>query len=228
MLFLAATTTGMSIQASAYYEEDNEDYYSDDRRSGYSEQENSYYGDNSYSSDSSYGDMYSKYPTKDKKEVCKYGPFKGFYVIDKKFCDVKPPQPPNPPIDEQILCEECFKYWLHFLNRLQAANFVNAFADAINDLRFGETGCTGPTADEDCLPVINPVSTPNISQLAQLYEICEALFALFDEENVTFDELETEVRGGISGQPQEQVLIGLIECLENSWYPVAFPTTNSV
>jgi hypothetical protein len=42
--------------------------------------------------------MYSKYPTKDKKFVCKEGPFKGFFVVKPKFCDIiLPIGPPGPP-----------------------------------------------------------------------------------------------------------------------------------
>ena len=45
--------------------------------------ENSY---DSYYSDSSYGDAYSKYPTEDKTYECRTGPFEGFFVSSVEFC----------------------------------------------------------------------------------------------------------------------------------------------
>jgi hypothetical protein len=45
--------------------------------------ENSY---DSYYSDSSYGDAYSKYPTEDKNYECRTGPFEGFFVSSVEFC----------------------------------------------------------------------------------------------------------------------------------------------
>ena len=45
--------------------------------------ENSY---DSYYSDSSYGDSYSKYPTEDKNYECRTGPFEGFFVSSVEFC----------------------------------------------------------------------------------------------------------------------------------------------
>ena len=45
--------------------------------------ENSY---DSYYSDSSYGDSYSKYPTEDKNYECRTGPFEGFFTSSVEFC----------------------------------------------------------------------------------------------------------------------------------------------
>jgi hypothetical protein len=40
-------------------------------------------------SQSSYGDTYSEYKTKDKKYECRTGPFEGFFVSSVEFCDAK-------------------------------------------------------------------------------------------------------------------------------------------
>ena len=39
--------------------------------------------------------------------------------------------------DPQIACEECFKFWLHFLTPDQVRVFLNALIDAINFENFG-------------------------------------------------------------------------------------------
>ena len=36
-----------------------------------------------------YYDIYSKYPTEDKKYECQTGPFEGFFVSSVEFCDTK-------------------------------------------------------------------------------------------------------------------------------------------
>jgi hypothetical protein len=77
------------------------DYGMDDARQNY---DLYYNGEETYSqvdpyqqSYDSYEEMYSKYPTKDKKFVCEEGPFKGFFVVKPKFCDVElPPGPAGP------------------------------------------------------------------------------------------------------------------------------------
>jgi hypothetical protein len=74
----------------------------------YSLNNEEYYNEELYSYDDSYNnDMYSKYPTKDKKFECEEGPFTGFFVSDPIFCDVElpagsqgpqgPPGLPGPP-----------------------------------------------------------------------------------------------------------------------------------
>jgi hypothetical protein len=52
------------------------------------ENDYSYNNSNSYS-DSSYGDSYSQYPTKDKPYECRTGPFEGFFTSSVEFCDAK-------------------------------------------------------------------------------------------------------------------------------------------
>src|SRR5918995_6240839 len=69
---LAAITNSNSALAQSY---------------GY-ENDYSYNNSNSYS-DSSYGDSYSQYPTKDKPYECRTGPFEGFFTSSVEFCDAK-------------------------------------------------------------------------------------------------------------------------------------------
>src|SRR5688500_9773548 len=77
------------------YLPNNEDYeneYTPD------EDGKSYYNEEPYSYGDSYSDdMYSEYPTKDKKFECEEGPFTGFFVSDPIFCDVELPQGPQGP-----------------------------------------------------------------------------------------------------------------------------------
>jgi hypothetical protein len=68
---LAAITSNSALAQSYGYENDY-----------------SYNNSNSYS-DSSYGDSYSQYPTKDKPYECRTGPFEGFFTSSVEFCDAK-------------------------------------------------------------------------------------------------------------------------------------------
>jgi hypothetical protein len=269
ILFLAATTGGMSMQVSASQERDNEDYYSDNKRSGYEEDSKSYYlqdrnsygqpygdsnmgsyNDGSYGSDSyndgSYGsdsyndDTYSKYPTKEKKVVCKYGPFEGFFVVDKKFCK-PPPPPPTPEEDAGLQCEECFKYWMHFLNQQQASEFIDDVAEYINSINFDFTPsqapgqqhptCTpvgpdaNPSDDVECLPIS---ASSDSNTAAQLFDICEqlelAILWIAERDNVSITEaFETFVDGlieFIDEGPGSQIVVGLTDCLRERLLPI--------
>lgn len=199
ILFLAATTGGMSMQVSAKEKHNDEEYYEDDRKSDYREYDNSYDEKDPYSD----GDSYSK--SHDDSYGDSYGD--------------KYPKPPE--IDGELLaCEECFKYWLHFLDGGNTRDFIRAISNAINDLGFGEDGCDVIPTPVGCLPVPGQGAT-ELSDLAQVFEICEALDLLFEEgiidslQDLVTEATESETGGDpvINGTPQEEVLDGLIECL---------------
>ena len=42
--------------------------------------------------------------------------------------------PPGPAGNASVACEECFKYWLLFLQQQQVQTVINAFAVAINEV----------------------------------------------------------------------------------------------
>jgi len=57
--------------------------------------------------------------------------------------------------DPQIVCEECFKYWLHFLTPDQVRQFFNALINAINFEVFNDVNCQNlppPYPGAECLP----------------------------------------------------------------------------
>lgn len=255
MLFLAATTTGMSMQVFAQGGGYGDEYYSDDNRKyGYEEDYGQSYGKDPYGDKPSYGDdMYSKYPTKDKKFVCKEGPFKGFFVISLKFCDVELPEgpegpqgppgprgPPGPPgepgeVPAEIFCEECFKYWLHFLTSAQQVQtLINAFAEAINDVNFPNNGCEVATPPEGCLPIGSP---NDLSTTAQLFDLCEqldnAIAELIDTDTDASEALDEigdavqEILNPAENAPVSEIAEAIIDCLQESFIPVAFPPTTT-
>ncbi len=89
---------GMDDRYDSYeptYLPNNEDY---DNEYTLDEDGKSYYNEEPYAYGDSYSDdMYSEYPTKDKKFECEEGPFTGFFVSDLIFCDVELPAGPQGP-----------------------------------------------------------------------------------------------------------------------------------
>ena len=254
MLFLAATTAGMSMQVLADKDKDDEKY----SESLYNEKSNSYedfyddkYG-NSYDEyyDDDYGDSYgdySKYPTKDKKFVCKYGPFEGFFVVDPKFCKIKPP--PTPEGDAELQCEECIKYWLHTLQGA-GTGFINDLAYFINSINYNfpslannpVAGCTPvgagtPNPAATCLPI---AASNQEGDLAQVYEICEqlelAIEWIAEQDNISLEAAFVIFRDGPhpsaeqpNGDPETgfvgytqspETAEGLLECYETRVLPL--------
>ncbi len=92
MLFLAASMS-MSMQASAVEEKEKLQSFAGSKKK-----------DN------------NKPSPQGQKFECKRGPFKGFYVADPRACNVKIHA------DPELLCEECIKYWLNFLNSQPGTN----------------------------------------------------------------------------------------------------------
>jgi hypothetical protein len=228
--------------------------------------------DNSYDKTSyTIDDSYSKYPTKDKKYECQKGQFEGFFVSSVEFCKLKiregppgpagpaggtgpagppggtgPAGPPGPAGNASIACEECFKYWLHYIQQQQVQTVINAFADNINHVNFifndsppqPETCEEGtprnPGAGAECLPL---GASNNLTSTAQLFDICKQLELAIEvlagpdptqakiiaALQLLGDAVESDVGGG----PDSQVVAGIIACLIESWIPTAFPETTS-
>ena len=79
--------------------------------------------------------------------------------------------------DPQIVCEECFKFWLHFLTPDQVRQFLNALINAINFESFGTADCVNAGEPQypgaECLPKEGPLSSPQA--FPQLFDICKQL-----------------------------------------------------
>jgi len=69
--------------------------------------------------------------------------------------------------DPQIVCEECFKYWLQFLEAGDVQTFITIISFALNDLN----NCGEVIRSDVCLPV----PTDGNVDPAQLFEICKAI-----------------------------------------------------
>ncbi len=89
-----------------------------------------------------------------------------------------PRGPPGPAASEdaQIICEECIKYWLHFLNTGGVNDLIEGLIDAINEVNWGETTCTPPPLNTNSSVICLTQGSPSSEQTyAQLFEICEQL-----------------------------------------------------
>jgi hypothetical protein len=200
LLFLGATTSSIPNVAAT----DKDERYDRSYEEPYQQPYDDSYGD-------SYNNMYSKYPTKDNKFVCKYGPLEGVFVKDKKFYDKIPP--PTPGEDIGLQCEECINYWSHTLNQGQFRDFINDLAEWINSINFdftpsgnppddpNGTGCSARTGDNPLVTGDNPnpnveclpIAPQNQEQfLAQVFEICEqfdlAVQYIADERNISISQ----------------------------------------
>jgi hypothetical protein len=151
-----------------------------------------------------------------------------------------PAGPPGPAGNVSVACEECFKYWLHLLEG-QPQQVINEIANAINHVNFMFDDAPPPpvqTCEEgtqvndlpgvECLPIGAP---NNITSTAQLFDICTQLElavqflidgGLTPEE--ALDAIEAIVLEEINpNSPQGQVVVGIFNCLKESWIPIAFP-----
>ena len=141
--------------------------------------------------------------------------------------------PPGTPASEdaQIICEECVKYWLHFLNTGGVNDLIEALIDAINEVNWGEPGCIPPPLNTNSSVIcLSQGSVSSEQDYAQLFEICEQL-----ELALTFlvstgltpqqalDRIETLV---LADTPTDvdRVVIGLFDCFAEDLLPVLFPT----
>ena len=139
-------------------------------------------------------------------------------------------------------CEECFKYWMHFLNQGENVSFINEIADAINELNFGLAegapcvpGVTQPVNPRDGVECLSIAAPNSEDDLAQLFEICLQLdfYLRWQVEDLgvppttALAAVENRVLtpiGSIDPNSKEgRVVIGLFDCLEESYLPGLFP-----
>ena len=199
------------------------------------------YYDDSYSDYSTY-DSYNDYPKDD--SYSKY-PKDGKDGHDGKNGKQGPPGPPGPPgptgppgkdaaNDTQIICEECIKYWLHYLNSGGVNELIEELSEAINEVNFGtnET-CTPPPVNTnpgvECLTIGSPSSEFNYSQL---FEICEqldlALIYLDAQPDTTPQEALTIIETLVladANSDVDRVVQGLFDCFEEDLLPGTIPST---
>ncbi len=132
--------------------------------------------------------------------------------------------------DEQIICEECVKYWLHFLNAAQTGTLLNALINAINFVNFDSINCvddTEPTVSgATCLTTGSPDAEYNT---AQLFDICKNLELALDflvTETVTPVDALKIIEDAVLLQTNtniDRVVRGLFDCFEKALLPVLFP-----
>jgi hypothetical protein len=142
--------------------------------------------------------------------------------------------------DTELICEECIKYWLSFLNPQETLVLINALANAINHINFKfikigqDQTCEGPGVKKvnplrgvECLPVVPP---NKIQNAAQIFDICKQLeLALkYLDKGPKTSPLEALVQIGklvynYEGVNQA-VVLGLFKCLDEFFMPVIFPS----
>ena len=137
--------------------------------------------------------------------------------------------------DAQIVCEECIKYWLLFLNNgNQVRLVVGELSKAINEINFGEEDCTNdpipPDRDPEteCLNITAPHS--------QLFEICKQLELALElrvstgesiDPETALEEIELDTLDGIPNNQDNQnvrsTVMSLFDCFEEALLPLLFP-----
>jgi hypothetical protein len=207
---------------------------------------------------------YSTYPTNDKKYVCQTGQCKEFYVESVEFCKLEisqgtpgdtgplgpqgtqgiqgPIGPQGPPgnTTSAILCEECVKYWLHFINKPgNTQNVVNSLMDGINNINFGPVFCRDATPI-NTLPGVECLDDQDvderIDEQSQLFEICQQLKLALEFSNPTntlaqaitsLTTIEQRILTTLPGGNEEvgEVIMAIFDCFEESLLPVLFPPT---
>ena len=92
--------------------------------------------------------------------------------------------PPGPAGNVSVACEECFKYWISYLQQQQVQDVINEFAEIINHLNFDfdESPPARETCEDgtqvnllpgvECLPIGD---SNNLTSTAQLFDICTQL-----------------------------------------------------
>jgi hypothetical protein len=156
--------------------------------------------------------------------------------------------PPGPAGNVSVACEECFKYWISYLQQQQVQDVINEFAEIINHLNFDfdESPPARETCEDgtqinllpgvECLPIGD---SNNLTSTAQLFDICTQLDLVVQyiagrdpsqaDLITVLEEIEDIILtlpGGINpNSPEGQAVAGIINCLIETWLPVTFPTT---
>jgi hypothetical protein len=137
--------------------------------------------------------------------------------------------------DDQVICEECIKNWLDFLDTSQQDIILNALINAINIINFDGMPCTSNTPPVDsgatCLTALTSGSdyTP-----AQLAEICENLklalnYLVFVLDNPNQKEALAIIENAVKPETDQDITIivqGFFDCLERVLLPLTFTCKN--
>ena len=141
----------------------------------------------------------------------------------------------------EILCEECIKYWLHFLNEPGTPqNVVNNLMEGINVINFGPVFCrdatpVNPLAGVECLDQGDTDET--IDDQSQLFEICQQLELALEFSTPTntlaqaitslanIEQIILPSPGGGNEEIGEDIR-AIFDCFEESLLPALFPPTS--
>ena len=150
------------------------------------------------------------------------------------------PQGPPGNATSEILCEECIKYWLHFLNEPgNPQNVVNSLMDGINTINFGPVFCRdatpiNPLSGVECLDKQD--TDERIDEQSQLFEICQQLELALEFSTPTntlaqaitsLATIEQRILTSLGGGNEErgEDIIAIFDCFEESLLPALFPPT---
>ena len=137
--------------------------------------------------------------------------------------------------NDQVICEECIKNWLDFLNTSQQDIILNALINAINFVNFDGIHCTSntPTVDNGatCLTALPPGSEYTTAQLS---EVCENLklalnYLVFVLDNPNQKEALAIIENAVKPEINQDIVIivqGLFDCLERVLLPLTFTCNN--
>ena len=146
---------------------------------------------------------------------------------------------PSDLTDEEIICEECIKYWLHFLNAPQTINLLNALINTINFVNFDNSNCSNISPivlGATCLTT-GSANTPY--NTAQLFEICENLklalnYQVIEQEQerpLSSVNVLAAIENAVKSQTNpdiDKVVQGLFDCFEEALLPAIFRTCEDV
>jgi|GEM_PF-4212088 len=137
--------------------------------------------------------------------------------------------------DDQVICEECIKNWLDFLNTSQQDIILTALVNAINIVNFDGMPCTSATppvgAGATCLTAL-PLGSEYTT--AQLAEICENLklalnYLVFVLDNPNQKDALAIIQNAVKLETNQDISIivqGLFDCLERVLLPLTFTCNN--
>ena len=137
--------------------------------------------------------------------------------------------------DEIVICEECIKNWLDFLNTSQQQILLDALINAINTVNFDGMPCTSNTPPVDSGATCLTALPPGLEYTsAQLSEICENLklalnYLLFVLDNPNQKEALSIIENAVKPETNQgisTIVTGLFDCLERVLLPLTFTCNN--
>ncbi|MGB9169004.1 MAG: YncE family protein [Nitrososphaeraceae archaeon] len=137
--------------------------------------------------------------------------------------------------DEQIICEECIKYWLNFLNSPQTGTLLNALINTINIVNFDNSNCSNLSPVVLGATCLTTGSSSAPYNTAQLFEICQnlklALNYLVIEKGFSAEDVLAVIENAVKSQTNpeiDRVVQGLFDCFEEALLPAIFRTCEDV